>query len=255
MTHEYFTMQVIALLGLAIFSILLGIRNRHLGFGTLGLAGMLERFDVRRQTPLGRRVRKPSIVRHARDAFRQALWGSAPSIITLGALAALASTDPGLLLVPIIAIPYGLALFALFWWIQKESVPAYQAEYDEYLRLTDPGNLWFEGRIFAAEPLLLQKGRVIQATHRPLSGPPVTLRLFVPFVVDQRYRMPSGSEVVRVIYTPILAIDDEPLLVDGAAVDAELIGLQFHPTVIRPPIMSDYEMRRGEREARVGVAR
>lgn len=130
MMHEYIGMQVMATFLLVAFSVLLGIRNRHLGFGTFGLAEMLKRFDARRQTPIGRRVRKPAIIRHARDAFRQALWGSAPSLVTLTLLASLALRgSDAFMLVPVIAVPYGFILFLVFWWIQRERVPSYRDEY------------------------------------------------------------------------------------------------------------------------------
>lgn len=242
--HEYIAMQVIATLLLIAFSILLGIRNRHLGFGTLGLAEMLEHFDARRQTPLGRRIRKPKIVRHARDAFRQALWGIAPSVVTLIMLASLAFAGrDAFILVPAIAVPYGIALFLFFWWIQRERIASYRDEYDEYLRLTDPANLWFEGRMSEPEePELLRGGRVIEA-HRPQGNQSVLFRLFVPYAAGHRYRMPSPAEVVRVIYTPAFAIAGEPLPIDGSKVDGELIGIQRLPKPAASPTLDDYERR------------
>lgn len=247
MQDAYVFSQFAATVFLIVFSFGLGyLKLRYFGFGFHGLLELQVGYEERRKTRTGKRAHRPLLIRHAENPFHVFGLSILPTLLNGILLLALFRYGQ-YVLVPGLVIPIAIAEFLLAWHIQKMYVPLYRADYDNYMRLTDPNHRSFDGTIVEQANdvgSLLSGGRVVRVSRISRGGQVKQLRLFVSYETDVRYPVrKAGNERIRIFFRPYGTPDRRMNVV----VDGELIGLQTKatPPLLAEPSYSDFEERVG----------
>lgn len=240
MTDEYLLQQILATALLSIvFSLVLGHRLRHLGFGTDGLLKLRVSYEERARTLIGRQVRQPLLIRHADSWWCSIGLTLLPSILN-GGLLALLYQSGSYALVPIVVV--AMAEFLLSWWLQKKWVPMYQEDYVRYMLLTDPTNDWFNGRIVfqgSDSKYIVNGGRIVGVSQILPGGQVQNFNFFVSFQTDLKFgiRKLDPLDPVRIFFR----LYDKPRHETKIAMDGELIGLQLRKSHVQSLNHGDLE--------------
>lgn len=246
MQDAYVFSQFAATVFLIVFSVGLGyLKLRYFGFGDRGLMKRQVDYEERRRTRIGKRAHRPRLIRHAENPYYVFGLSIAPTVLNGVGLLVLFWYGQ-YVLVPVLALPVAIVEFALAWYLQQRFVPLYEADYDRYMRLTDPDHRSFDGTIVEQGDVsnLVSGGRIITASRIIRGGQVTQLRLFVTYEADTQYLVHKASgERLRIFYRPYGTPDRRTSIV----IDGELIGLQ---TKAAPPAA---DPSYGEFEARVGA--
>lgn len=238
---EYLISQIIATTLLIVFSLGLGHQLRHLGFGTYGLLDRRVSYEERVRMEVGKRARRPLLIRHAESWWCSIGLTSLPAVLNSGLLALLYQSGSYVLL-PVIVVPVMLAEFALAWWIQKQWVPMYQADYARYMLLTDANNDCFNGRIIYQgedSPCIVNGGRIIRIARVLPGGRVKNLNLFVSFRTCLTFgiRKLEPLDPVRIFFRPY----GKPRRETSIAIDGELVGIQLRKSHVQSLNHGDLE--------------
>jgi hypothetical protein len=223
MFAEYSLASMIATVFLLVFSLIYSyFRLRYLGFGFTGWLDRCIDYEERRQTEIGKQAHRPLLIRHSSGLY-QILWLLGPLSLN-GAVLLLLYGLGSYAWAPSIAVPLVLAELLLGEWMLRHRSRMYQADFDEYMRLTHGDNRWFDGTIVDQRQLAdIQSGGRIVMVSRVVSGKVESLQLFVSYDTDRRYPIREvETERVRIFYH----VFGPPNLYRYIVVDGELLGFQ-----------------------------
>ncbi len=225
--------------GLIISSVLLSARIRTLGLDRQDLLQRRVEYEERRKTRLGTKAHRPHLIRRTESFGHLCCWALGPMVangVGLHLLYRFGLSGRSVLLVGLLVC----LEFGFVWWLQYHHWPQYRVDYDNYMRLTQAGNQYFDGTLVdqrSNAANLVDGGRIVQASQI-VFGRIKSLQLFISFKTDQHFPIRQlKTDRIRIFYRP----HDRQSSERGLFGEGELIGFQSHQ--FRSDSNLDFETR------------